>query len=194
MKVTLGLVFGLLVLLAGASIILDALFDVHVPLFRSGLALVLIFIGARILIGAWSSPRTDPATNGALVMEDRVYAPGPGSPERMKYDVVFGRGVIDLTALPADRDRTVEVNTVFGAAEIRVSPTIPYEVDATSAFGEARTPDRVATGFGSVHYQPPGILPRRLHLRVNSVFGSSRVVEVTPPVPPPAEAMPLPAS
>jgi len=190
MRITLAAVLGALVLLAGVSIILGAVFDIHLPLFRSAVALVLILVGVRMLFGAWTPARKTSADTSSVFFEERLLGPTVAAPDRLKYDVIFGRGVIDLTTLPRDGlDRTVEINSIFGAAEVRVDPSTPYEVDATSAFGETRTPlpGRAASGFGSVHYQPPAAVPPRLHLKVNSVFGSSEVIE-TPRAPLPAEA------
>jgi hypothetical protein len=190
MKFTLAAVLGILVLVAGLSIILGSVLDIHLPLFRSAVALVLILLGVRMLFGAWAPARKGSADSTSVLFEERVLGPTSAAPARMKYDVVFGRGVIDLTTLPRDAlDRTVEINSIFGAAEVRVDSATPYEVDGTAAFGETRTPGpgRSASGFGSFHYQPPSAVPPLLHIKVNSVFGSSEVIE-TPHAPLPAEA------
>jgi hypothetical protein len=176
MRMSFPLFFGALVLLAGASILLDALFKIHVPFVRSAFALLLIFFGVRMLIGAWVPVVKDTSGTGQAVMSELHFAPtsaiGP-----MKYDVVFGRGTIDLTQLPKpEQPLTVELNVVFSTATVTVDPTWPMVIEASSAFGEVRLPDQSAAVFGTARFTTPGGAEPLLRVRVNAVFGSCHVL------------------
>ena len=193
MRLGFGLIVGLLVVLLGVSIVLRAVFQIDVPLFRTALGLALVFFGVKLVFDAWSPSRVR-APETAALLEGRSFAPtaatGPGD---LKYSVTLGSGTVDLTRLsPEGPPRRVEVDTVFGQTVIRVDPAIPYEVDASAAFGEARLPNRDATFFGSAHYRS-GQAPH-LMLKLNVVFGQAEIQEMTVerahrvPLAPPLEA------
>lgn len=166
---------GAFVLLIGASILVDLLFHVAIPLVRVAVALLCIVVGARLVVHAWGAGRD---ASGEAWLADRRFAPEGALAGDARYDVVFGRGVVDLThVVPPAADVTVTVDALFGHAVVKIDPAIGYDVDGTAAFGEVRLPDRNATSMGSLHYQPPAGGAPRLHLRVNAVFGACQVVE-----------------
>jgi hypothetical protein len=181
MRFSFPLFFGALVLLAGASILLDALFKIHVPFVRSAFALLLIFFGVRMLIGAWAPVTKDTSSTGQAVMSELHFAPteavGP-----MKYDIVFGRGLIDLTRLTKpDQPLTVELNVVFSSATLTVDPSWPMVIEGSSAFGEVRMPDQSAAAFGTARYSTPGGREPLLRVRISAVFGSCHVLTSAAP-------------
>jgi hypothetical protein len=171
---------GAVLLLIGASIVADLLFQVSLPLVRAAFALLFLLFGARLLAGAWSrGPRR---VDGEAWLADRRFAPAGALHADARYDVVFGRGLIDLTEIDEpDDDVTVTVDTLFGSAVVRVDPTIAYEAEGSSAFGEIRMPDLRAAAMGSLHYQSPADHRPRLHLKLNTVFGACQVVEAPRP-------------
>lgn len=185
MKMSFAIFFGVLVALAGISIILDAVFHVHLPLVRSAFALFLIFLGVRVLFGAWGTRGMVRSAEGAVLMSDTRFAPTTPA-DKLKYDIIFGRGVVDLTGLPRpEKPIDVEVNTIFGSAQVAIDPSWPVSIEGSSAFGEVRLPDRQRAAFGAAHYQNlPSGSAALLRLRVNSVFSSAEVIE-TGTLPPP---------
>ncbi len=181
MKMNVAVFVGALVVLAGISILLEALFHIRVPLVRSGISLVLIFAGVKLLISAWR-PRAETSSSGIAVMGDQRFTPSRHD-GKLKYDVVFGRGLIDLTALPPPTGEvSVEVNVVFGAASIRVDPRWSVEVDGNSAFAAVRMPDLTSANFGGVHYRSKGKAEAAptVRLLLNCVFGACDVQEGPP--------------
>jgi hypothetical protein len=170
-------VIGVIVLLIGASVAVDALFGVHLPLVPLAIAALLIAWGARMIVHAMA--RHHPAyLDGEAWLADRSFAPTGPIDHDAHYDVAFGRGLVDLTHLtePAD-DVTVVVDTVFGSTVVKVDPAMAYDVDARSMFGEVRMPDRSMTAMGKVSYRHTMDRAPRLHLRVSTVFGACQVVE-----------------
>jgi hypothetical protein len=170
-------VMGAVILLIGASIAVDLVFDVHVPVVRMVLATLFIVWGARMVVHAFAR-RDRFAASGEAWLADREFQPAGELVRDARFDVAFGRGVVDLTHLdrPAT-DVTVTVDTLFGAAVVKVDPSIAYDVHGSSVFGEVRMPDRSATAMGSLDYRSPSDERPRLHLRLNAVFGACRVVE-----------------
>lgn len=178
----LALLLGILVIVLGTSIVLHALFDVDVPIFRTAVGVAFLYLGVRVLAGAWMPVQTSHDGHEAIFAVTH-FTPTDAAGSR-KYEIIFGRGVVDLTRLPAsDRERVVQVDVVFGDAEIAIDPAIPIEVSGSAAFGEVRMPDRSAANFGAVRYRNAAAGGPPIELVVNAVFGTARIVErVTQPV------------
>jgi hypothetical protein len=169
------LFFGLLVVLIGISIILEAVFHLHLPFVRLALGLFFIYLGIRFLTGGrWR----DGEMRVSGVLRDDSYTPTGG--DHVKHDVIFGRSVVDLTRLAHDGAEVhAEVNTIFGATVVKIDPAVPLEIEVSSVFGDARLPDQSVTAIGTMRYRPLGQKePPRLRVQLNVVFGSSQVVEV----------------
>lgn len=73
-------------------------------------------------------------------------------------------------------DKTVSVDTAFGATVVKLNPTVPVEIIGHSMFGQVRMPDRTMAAMGSIAYKTPAEHEPKLHLRINTVFGSCQVV------------------
>lgn len=99
-----------------------------------------------------------------------------------KYDVIFGKSVIDLTGIELKEGVSkVEINTVFGSSVIKIDPAMPIKIRASSAFGSARTPDENMVGFGEHTYKSDSLkqtdTKNYLLILLNVVFGSAEVVK-----------------
>jgi predicted membrane protein len=172
-----GFVFGMIVLIIGASMAFDALFGIHFPLVPLALAALLVIWGARMVAHAMSR-RDRPDVDGEAWLADRTFSPTGKLDHDTRYDVVFGRGVVDLTKLvePAG-DVTIAVDTVFGTTVVKVDPALAYDIEGRSMFGEVRMPDRSMTAMGSLTYRSAGDHRPRIHLRVSTVFGACQIVD-----------------
>jgi hypothetical protein len=118
------------------------------------------------------------AVTGEAWLADREFKPTGALTHDARFDVAFGRGLVDLTQLeqPTD-DVTITIETLFGVAVVKVDPLIAYDVHGSSAFGEVRIPDRSMTAMGNLDYRSSSDGRPRLHLRLNAVFGACHVVE-----------------
>jgi hypothetical protein len=172
-----GIAVGCLVMLAGLSILLRTMFRVELPLFRTFGGILLILVGVRVILHAWMPVQylreAHADRTGALLQPHQI---GPGG---LKYDVIFSEGVVDLTRLdPPAQDLNVEVNVIFGAATVRLDPSVPFDLQASAAFGEVRLPDQRSLSFGELRSGSPGEAQGpRIHLKVSAVFASCRVEE-----------------
>lgn len=180
MKMTWAIFFGALVMLGGLSILLKA-FGVNLPLVQTAFGFFLIFLGVRMLIGAWTPLRVHTGASASAVMTNSVYRPESYAAP-MKYDVVFGKGVVDLTHLPQpEHDVFIEVNAIFSGVDVLVDPSLPWQLDGSSAFGAVKTPDRQVAAFGEVHSAGKEVNGPRLRIKAAAVFGSCEIHESTPP-------------
>jgi hypothetical protein len=167
---------GALVILAGVSLLLRVVFHIHLPLVPAAFGFLLIYLGAHLVLGSRFARRP---SNTTTVFGERSFAPAGANPPA-KYDIIFGRGTVDLTGVhPTAADVPVEINVVFGAAVVLLDAATPLQLEASSVFGVARTPDHQAVSFGTLHSGPRGQPPgaAALHLRVNVVFGSAELRE-----------------
>ncbi len=162
-----GLFWGILLILIGITIIIKVFFKVDIPIVRIGFALFFIYIGVSILIDG-GIHKTD---NTVLFQESEVHATN----SQNDYNVVFGKGNIDLSGIELkDENTDVEINVVFGAGIVTLDKNMPIILTVDSAFAGAKLPDGNSVAFGTTHYTSPsyrGDAPA-LRIKADVVFGA----------------------
>jgi hypothetical protein len=168
-----GIFWGAMLVILGITVMLNFAFGIRLPIFRVLLALFFFYLGISLLSGIGLSSTRTRSTAEIRRLE-------AGKPEK-RYDVIFGRGIVDLTGVMLKENRVtkVDVNTVFGASTIRVNPAIPTKVVVSSAFASARMPDGNSVAFGESTYRSDSLTDCTSYLLVNAsvVFGSTEVVK-----------------
>ncbi len=171
-----GIFWGSILILLGLSVIVRIVFNIHIPLVRVVFALILIYFGVRVLVGgSWCR---NCGNNASTVVFSDVKT--ELSKDSTQYNVVFGKGVIKLDDSSfTDKNKKVRVNTVFGAAEIHVSPSFPAIIRVSSAFSGARMPDGNVISFGEYVYKTKAFTDpaKALHVDATVVFGSLEIYE-----------------
>jgi len=165
-----GLFWGAIVVLIGLTIILNGVLGVRIPIIRIVLGLLLIYWGISLLLGL-SFRRA----SGATVFSETELKSSESSG---KQDVVFGKTTIDLTGIQLKPGvNRYEVNTVFGASVIRLSPATPAKVVVSSAFGGVRMPDGSNIAFGESTWRSPTFKEDSayLYVKVAVVFGGTEI-------------------
>lgn len=167
-----GIFWGVLIIIIGIVVIINVIFGSKIPIFPLIIGLILIYFGIRIIAGM-SCRRS---VKVAAFEEKNIETKAGG-----KYDVVFGKSVIDLTGIELKEGISkVEVNTIFGSSVIKIDPNMPVKIRASSAFGSARTPDENMVSFGEHTYKSDSLKTTEtknyLLIVLNVVFGSSEVV------------------
>jgi|WetSurMetagenome_2_1015567.scaffolds.fasta_scaffold00046_49 predicted membrane protein len=170
-----GIFWGSVLILLGISVIIRIVFNVHVPLLRIMFALVLIYLGIRVLVGgAWCRWE---GKNGTVMFSDvKTELVGDSS----EYNIIFGKGVIGLNdSALAEKGKKIKVNTIFGAGELRVDPSVPAIIKVTAAFGGARMPDGNMISFGEYVYKTKAFSDSAKAIRVDAavVFGGLEIIE-----------------
>jgi predicted membrane protein len=177
-----GLFWGIILILLGISVIINIVFHIHIPFFRIVIALILIYMGIRVLIGDhWRSARWSSSKTGSVAMfSDTVCNRISGE----EYSVVFGRSTFDAeTIFSGDSSKSsCKINTVFGSSVLIVPTSMPCVVRITAAFGSVRLPDGSIVSFGQTIYNndasrtnPEGSAIKTIELNV--VFGGSEIEE-----------------
>jgi predicted membrane protein len=169
-----GVFWGIVLVLLGLSIIVRIVFNIHFPFFRILFALIIIYFGLKVLLGGFGvrAPK-----NTIFFNESNVSAFNPNNDD---YNIVFGKGTIDLTNFQvSEKNSRVYVKTAFGAGTIKISSKVPTLIKVTSAFSDARMPDGNAIAFGKYVYKNKSYHDSAACLKVNAkvIFGSLDIIE-----------------
>ncbi len=167
-----GLFWGIFLILIGLTIITKVLFNISIPLFRIGFALLLIYFGIKVLTGR---PICSKGKNAVWFSDSKIENTGSSD----KYDIVFGKGIIDLSGVSLTGGTVKkEINTVFAAGIVKINPQLPTRITLNSAFAGAKMPDGNLTSFGKYTYQSPNYKEGENHLEIaaNVVFASLEII------------------
>lgn len=169
-----GVFWGIILVIVGLSIIFRIIFDIN--LFRVLIAVLLILLGVKILVGGrgifnFSSTKND------VIFSEKVFSGTPNN--RTEYNVMFGKSVFDFRDIDFRNEMPVrlKINTIFGAAEVKIKEDYPVKIKAGTAFAVAKMPDGNTVAFGSSHYTSNTYDASRnyLYIEANTVFGSFEV-------------------
>lgn len=165
--------WGVFLILLGAAVIIKVVFNINIPVIRIVLAFFLIYLGIRLMIG-WGVHQEKP-NNTVLFNDGRIEATNAAE----EYNVIFGRGNIDLTKLVPSDTAVARVNVIFGGGVMRIDPSQPVWIEVNSAFGEARMPGGNNISFGKYIYKTQGYQEGKPAIRIeaNVVFGGLEIVE-----------------
>lgn len=165
------LFWGIIIILFGISFIAQSVFKINLPIGRIALALIFIYIGAKMLFGVFGK-----TNDSATIFSENIA--NIEMLENAKYDVVFGSQTIDLSkAVNTGEEANIECNVVFGSAKIIIPKGMKVSIKSSSVFGSIKTPSNETT-FGESEYTTGSNYSNGLlNLRVNAVFGSAKVFE-----------------
>jgi predicted membrane protein len=178
MKMGPGIIFGVIVILIGLSILFK-----DFPFFRLIFGILLILWGVSVIFGGFNRRHShfyfrmwnkDPHN---VVFGESTYTASENAKE---YNVVFGKNTIDLrNIILPETGKSIEINTAFGASDVFISKSTPVSIIANSAFGEVRMPNGNSSAFGTVHYTNEAFRTDTacLNLKIDVAFGSTKVIE-----------------
>ncbi len=174
MKMASGFFWGLILILIGLAIIFRVVFDVNI--FRIIIAVAIILLGVKILLGnKWSPGKSKKERD--VMFSDRIYRESPH--DKTEYNVVFGKSVYDFTDMDPVLQETVriKIDVVFGSAVIFINPQMPVRIKSEAVFGGSRMPDGNTVAFGSISYNTDSFKRDAPHFYIESdvVFGGVEV-------------------
>ncbi|MFW6017038.1 MAG: hypothetical protein ACOCRK_11420 [bacterium] len=166
--------WGVLLIILGISALLKAL-NINIPLFRTFIALIFIYIGISLLLGHNFYINVD--DNFTLFSENHYDLL---TAENREINVLFGSGIVDISNMELnDESVDIELNTIFASSELRLSRDNPIRIDASSVFASVTMPNGNSISFGEHQYnsgdhEAQGVI----NLDLSAVFGSIDVVYV----------------
>lgn len=168
--------WGVVLVLWGFALILNALFHLDIPVFRILIALIIIFIGIQMLLGwkgkSWYCVHKD--EHNIIFGQSTKKA----TPLTKEYNIIFSNGELDITELnPEWVNSKLEVNTIFGSGILKINPEIPAKIITSAAFGRIITPDNQQSVMGDHVYQTPALKENQPYLLIKAtvVFGNMEV-------------------
>lgn len=178
MFISWNIIWGLLIILFGISILIKAIFGLDIPLVKMLIGLVLIYVGFTILTDFSSASLKKRMKRTFNFSTDAVYITNPHQYE--KYSVVFGQSVFDFSRLdPTIEPAVVKINTIFGHSIIILDPKIPVKLTINSSFSNIEMPDKTTASFGDFVYKTQAAYQEKpiLEIKATVVFGNLRIQE-----------------
>ena len=166
-----GLLWGILLIAFGTSIIIKSIFGISIPIIRPLIGLFLIYIGTIVITNMYPSQSM---RNQSILFSKAILKEQNRLSE--KYTVLCAEGVIDLSQIPTPVEPTsIEIDTIMGASTIILNPEIPTKIIVNSAFSSAQFPDDTIISFGNYTYRHMPNSSSLLEIRLKVVFGSAIV-------------------
>ena len=190
-----GLVFGLLLVLAGVTWLLQATDSVDVD-WGVVLAVTLMGLGALLVLTLGSVARGPLIAFGVLLTAalavvslvdinfessfgDRTEEPASVADLHREYSHAFGSMTLDLSTLDLPEGTTrVKASTSFGSLEIVLPPGVAVRIDAETTFGSIDALDNEASGAKADRILTDSnydAATSRLELEIDVAFGSVEV-------------------
>jgi predicted membrane protein len=176
MKMSVGLFWGIVLILVGLSLIVKIVFNIDFSIMRILFAFLFIYLGIRIFIGKDFSLFNNHQEGNNVIFSERSFKDVDDGKE---YNVIFGGGKYDLSemTIPDSQVVRIKLNTIFGGSQVIVNPAIPIRIDSNTAFGGTKMPNGNTSAFGSLDYENDSakVSKPRLIIETNTVFGGLQV-------------------
>ena len=168
-----GLFWGVMLVLFGVSMILRAVFNLDIPVFRIVFALVIIYFGVKLLVGRQAFK----GENNFSMFKSSDFTMNESGGD---YSVVFGQSNINLSNIDiSEGSKKVNVDVVFGSGNLLIDPQIPMKLNISTVFADCKLPHRNINFFGDSKYKTPAFVEGEnyLLLNIDVVFGNVVIVE-----------------
>ncbi|QGT99704.1 hypothetical protein SYNTR_1111 [Candidatus Syntrophocurvum alkaliphilum] len=175
MRITNEYFLGIFFILIGVIFLLKYFTNINIPIFRTIVALIFIYVGVIIFIGGFQIKEE----NLVLFRTENIEVTDK-QPSKLEYNIIFSKGNIDLTNVTINEEIVeVEINTVFSDGLIKINPQIPMKMEISSAFAGVNIPDNTNLNLGDYTYKTPGFSEDEPYVKVksSSVFSSLSIIE-----------------
>ena len=165
------LFWGLFLLLMGASIVLNIVLGINVPVFKLFLAGFLIYLGVRVLMPSsrtsWSWSCCSSSKESCLFEQC--------STDGDCYELRFGKSTVDLRSLNGlTEPKTIRVVAQFADATVILPANVPVHIKADVSFGAVHLPGKP---LNSEYVNLHGAAKPLLTVLIESAFSSVTVKE-----------------
>lgn len=145
-------------------------FKLHISLARIIIGVLFLAFGISMLLGGFSVK-----SDSDIIFSDAEIRV---TQAKKDYNVIFSNMVMDLSDIAEESiGEKVEINVVFGNAEVKIDPDIPTTIVVNSAFGSANTPDGSNIVFGDHTYTTGEGDTPVFRIEANVVFGNLEFVQ-----------------
>ncbi|MCX7796551.1 MAG: hypothetical protein N2380_08545 [bacterium] len=172
MKLDGGIFWGSLLVIIGILVILRYTLHLNISIFRIVIAIIFIYLGISLIVG-----QVGARSGSNIIFSEGTIKPGVLEKE---YNIVFGRGYIDLTGIAqSELEKSIKIATVFANTTLKIDPNMPIEIDIDCAFGNTIMPDGTSVSFGDRIYRTPSISSSQSYLKIkaDTVFGVLEIIQ-----------------
>lgn len=167
------LFFGTLFILWGASLIIEALFGISLPLGKLIFSCLLIYAGILLIKGLNPAP-----ANHKTILFGKETVHGLHSNHYNEYKIVFGQGIIDLSNIILEPQGTtsIKIFVLFGNAQIRFNAAVATTIKADAVLSAIELPDQSTISLGTYLYKSDNSTDQpRLHIDITGIFSAVEV-------------------
>lgn len=176
--------WGVVIILVGLLVVINAVFGINLPIFKTLFGLLLIYWGIKVLFGGFTGSFNFQAdkrsTDREAVFANSTFKyPQVTVSDDSEYVTVFGSSVLDLTGLTEAPAEALEMVSVFGKTQVIVKKGTPLIVESQTVFGSSQLPDDNKSAFGDFKYRSANVVDgvKPLVLKTQVVFGSLEIIE-----------------
>lgn len=175
MKMGSGLIFAIILIVIGLSIIFKVLFDINI--FRIVVAVAFILFGVKLLIGKPIIHTPKRKSENHVIFGERDYK--FSSINETEYNTIFGKTVYDFRDINSLDSLQTKVifNTIFGNTDIYLPEGIPLKIKTDAVFSAAIMPNGNTVAFGSTKYTSPNAADSAdvLKIEAHVIFGALNI-------------------
>ena len=177
--------WGIFFLAIGVLMLVNYVFGVNLPMGRVVVSLVVIYIGMKMLFGAFELKISRLSTANEAIFATSHFSletelKSKHGKYTREYNTVFGNGELDLTDIDLSKGPVnLEINTVFGETRLIVKKGTPVRIKTNAVFGSSSLPDGTDGVVGKFKYKSEGVADATPAITIDSnvVFGSFKVIE-----------------
>lgn len=140
--------WGVILLLIGASLIIKSIFGVSLPIMRFIPGAILIYIGIQCItsqsFNSWDNKHTILFSRNHV---QKIVKPEP------KYNTILSQSIIDLSDIETPSSPTqVDINVILSDSTLIINPEIPTQITLNTALGQTNIPHEIFTWTGNNTY------------------------------------------
>lgn len=160
--------WGTLLLVIGGLILISTYFHISIPIFKTILALLFIYVGIMIFTGNAFRKHKSTVMFGDSKLE--------AMPSQREYNVIFSSGEVDLSKTEFEKGKRVEINVIFGDGKVYLSKDKKYVINMSSVFGQAKDPVGGTVNFGDNTFtNKQDSSDEAVYIDANTVFGNMEI-------------------
>jgi predicted membrane protein len=168
-----GYFWSLVLIFAGILLLINNLFHLRIPVASIVIALLFILLGIQLMIG----PKGVTSSHEVIFDDAKLEANETDN----KYDVIFGKSIIDLTQVASRSNQSmIKTDIVFGQVTIKIKKNDPIRIKASCVFGNISLPDGNTVSFGDRTYETDSYQDsdKKIDIKTDVVFGEATIVLV----------------
>jgi predicted membrane protein len=183
MKGSKSMFWSLFFIALGILLLIQQVLHVNLPLIRIFFGLFVVYLGLKILFGAFGIEINRGRVNKVSTSTEFVFANGDfkvyeENKVNKKFSTVFGNSNLDLSDLSKmTNEDTVKIENVFGKTKIKIAPDCGVKIKADIAFGNIKVRGQKLGSFGEIDFATPNFnsAAKKLNLDIDTVFGEVEI-------------------